>query len=70
MEGAAELFTPAFADYLVRLHDQFTPRIRALRDKRAEVLTRALNHGIMPTHASVSDANTGDWRVPRCPRNC
>ncbi|PYM04190.1 MAG: hypothetical protein DMD82_15165 [Candidatus Rokuibacteriota bacterium] len=67
VEGAAQLFTPALADYLVRLHDQFTPRIRALRGARAEVLTRALDHGSMPTHAPVSDANTGDWRVPPVP---
>jgi malate synthase len=67
VEGAALLFTPAFADYLVRLHDEFAPRVRALRDKRAEVLTRALNHGIPPTHPPVSEANTGAWQVPPVP---
>jgi malate synthase len=67
VEGADALFTPAFADYLVRLHDEFTPRIRVLRDRRAEVLARALHQGIMPAHPPVSEANTGDWRVPPVP---
>ncbi|MBI3628569.1 MAG: hypothetical protein HY217_03115 [Candidatus Rokubacteria bacterium] len=67
VEGAEALFTPAFAEYLVRLHDEFAPRIRVLRNKRAEVLTRALNHGIMPTHPPVSEANTGAWQVPPVP---
>jgi malate synthase len=42
VEGAAELFTPVFVEYMVRLHDQFTPRIHTLRAKRAEVLKKAL----------------------------
>ncbi len=67
VEGADKLFTPAFGDYLVRLHDRFTPPIRVLRDRRAEMLTRALNHGVMPTHPPASEANTGDWRVPPVP---
>ena len=28
VEGAAELFTPQFIEYLVLLHDRFTPRVR------------------------------------------
>ncbi len=67
VEGAAELFTPAFADYLVHLHDEFSIRVRALRDRRAEVLTRALTHGIPPTDPPASEARTGDWRVAAVP---
>src|SRR5438105_1130241 len=67
VEGAAELFTPAFADYLVRLHDEFATRVRALRDRRAEVLTRALTHGTPPTDPPASEARTGDWRVAPVP---
>ena len=67
VEGAAELFTPAFADYLVRLHDEFATRVRALRDRRAEVLTRALTHGIPPTDPPASEARTGNWRVAPVP---
>src|SRR5256886_83658 len=67
VEGAAELFTPAFADYLIRLHDEFATRVRALRDRRAEVLTRALTHGIPPTDPPASEARTGNWRVAPVP---
>ena len=42
VEGADALFTPEFVEYVVRLHDEFTPRVRALMAKRAEVLARAL----------------------------
>jgi malate synthase len=67
VEGAAELFTPAFVEYLVRLHEQFTPRIHELRAKRAEVLTLAHTRGILPTHLPVSHINTGDWQIPPIP---
>jgi malate synthase len=67
VEGAAELFTPAFIDYLLRLHDEFTPRIHTLRAKRAEVLRRAHEEGMMPTHLPTSEINTGDWQVPPVP---
>src|SRR5438105_9756087 len=67
VEGAAELFTPAFADYLVRLHDEFATRVRALRDRRATVRTRARSHGVPPAHPPASEARTGDWRVAPVP---
>ena len=66
-EGADELFSAAFLDYLVRLHEAFAPRLDALRVRRAEVLRRALEDGVLPTHLPVSDVNTGDWRVPPVP---
>jgi malate synthase len=69
IEGAAELFTPAFVEYLVRLHDEFTPRIHALRAKRADVLRRAHEQGIMPTYLPTSESNTGDWQVPPVPQD-
>jgi malate synthase len=67
VEGAPELFTPAFVEYLVRLHEQFTPGIHVLRAKRAEVLKKALAQGILPTYPPVSEINTGDWKVPPVP---
>jgi malate synthase len=67
VEGAAELFTTAFIDYLVHLHDAFTPRIRVLRAKRAEMLKAAHEQGIMPTHLPRSAINTGDWQIPPVP---
>jgi len=41
--GATELFTPSFVDYLVFLHQRFTPQIHRLRQQRAAVLERALH---------------------------
>jgi malate synthase len=67
IEGAAELFTPEFADYLVALHDRFTPRVYALRAKRAEVLEKALRHGSGPAHLPKSEINTSNWKVPPVP---
>lgn len=65
--GAAELFSAAFLDYLVHLHEEFAPRIKALRARRANVLRRALEDGVLPTHPPVSDINTGNWQVPPVP---
>jgi len=69
VEGAAELFTPAFLDYVLRLHEAFTPRIHALRAKRADMLKQAHDHGIMPAHLPKSAINTGDWKVPPVPED-
>jgi malate synthase len=67
--GAAELFSDAFLHYLVHLHEKFAPRIQTLRASRAEVLRRALQDGVLPTHPPVSDINTGDWQVPPVPED-
>ncbi|HEY3066573.1 MAG TPA: hypothetical protein VGL09_12320 [Methylomirabilota bacterium] len=67
VEHAAQLFTPAFLDAVVALHDRFTARVHTLRAKRAEVLRRALQDGVQPTHPPVSAINTGDWKVPPVP---
>jgi malate synthase len=67
VEGAAQLFTPAFLDYLVALHDGFTSRVGALRARRADVLARALHQRALPTHPPVSAINRGDWTVPAVP---
>ena len=69
VEGAAELFTPAFVQYLVRLHEEFAPRVHDLRAKRAEVLKRAHERGILPTYPAPSHINSGDWRVPSVPED-
>ncbi|HXJ85125.1 MAG TPA: hypothetical protein VMS64_41340 [Candidatus Methylomirabilis sp.] len=66
-EGAAQLFTPPFLDYLVRLHDEFTPRVRILRAARAAVLERALRHGALPAPLPPSPATTSSWTVPPVP---
>ncbi len=67
VEGAAEVFTPAFLDYLVALHDALGGRIRDLLARRAEALRRALIEGRLPTHPPASAATTGDWKVPPVP---
>ncbi|HKW96016.1 MAG TPA: hypothetical protein VJX92_29270 [Methylomirabilota bacterium] len=67
VEGAAALFTADFIDYLVGLHDEFTPRAHALRAKRDERLERALKQGRLPGPPPASAATTGTWRVPPVP---
>jgi len=66
-EDAARLFTPAFCEYLVLLHDTLGARALELRVQRAEILRAALNQQVMPGHPPVSAANIGDWRVPAVP---
>ena len=66
-EDAARLFTPAFCEYLVLLHDTLGARALELRVQRAEIQRAALNQQVMPGHPPVSAANIGDWRVPAVP---
>ena len=67
VDGADALFTPPFKEYLVRMHDDFTPRVLALRAKRDEVLRRALERGIQPGPPPRNAAVAGDWQVPPVP---
>ena len=67
VDGAAELFTPAFVQYLTALHDRFGARVHQLREKRMEVLRDALERGVMPSHPPRTAINTGDWQVPPVP---
>jgi malate synthase len=67
VEGADALFTPAFVDYLLALHDALAPRIETLMGHRAEALRRALTQGALPGHPPPGPARTGDWKVPPVP---
>src|SRR5262245_6108017 len=67
VEGAAALFTPEFLDYLVSMHDEFAPRVQAIRRTRDEVLRRALERGEMPAPLPASDVTSGSWQVPPVP---
>jgi malate synthase len=67
VEGAGRLFTPAFMDYLVLLHDRLAARALELRAKRDEVLRRALGRHAMPAHPPATEANTGSWQVEPVP---
>ena len=67
VEGAAALFTPAFCEYLTRLHDHLDARAHQLRHRRLAVLERALRQHTLPTHPAASPANSGSWQVPSMP---
>ena len=69
VEGADRLFTAEFCDYLAAMHDDFTPRVHALRRQRDAVLRRALEQGILPGPQPASAATTGDWKVPPVPED-
>jgi len=66
VEGAADLFTPDFVRFLTHLNGKFTPAIRELRRKRAEVLKRA-HAGDQPRQLPLSGAAAGEWRVAGLP---
>ena len=67
VDGAAQLFTPAFCDYVALLHDRLHARARALRATRLATLERALRQHIAPAHPPASEATTGSWQVPAVP---
>jgi malate synthase len=67
VEGAAQLFTPAFCEYLALLHDRLDARARQLRAVRLAGLERALKQHVPPAHLPPSEATTGAWRVPPVP---
>ena len=69
VDGADDVFTAEFLEYFVAAHDKFVGRIHDLRAKRAEVLRRALEDGVMPAHPPVSEINTTDWSVPPVPED-
>ena len=68
-EGISDLFTDEFIAFLVSLHDEFTDRIHQLRQKRREVLTKALNQGVLPDFLPSSEATTTNWMVPDVPED-
>ncbi|HWN89789.1 MAG TPA: hypothetical protein VNQ15_00185, partial [Verrucomicrobiae bacterium] len=69
VEGATQIFTPQFCAYLAAVHDDFTPRVHALRRQRDAVLRRAVEQSILPGPPPPSAATTGDWKVPPVPED-
>src|SRR5438876_1925362 len=69
VEGAKELFTPQFVEYLAFLHERFTHTIHRLRQQRAEVLQRALHEGVLPPYSPRTEITTGEWHVPPVPED-
>ena len=67
VEGASDVLTPEFIEYLAFMHDKFAPRISGLLTKRAEMLEQALKHNTMPAHPPVTEINTGEWAVSAVP---
>jgi malate synthase len=66
VDGAPQLFTPAFNAYLALLHDRLGARVQTLRAERAERLKRA-HAGQPPAPLPASAITTGDWKVPPVP---
>lgn len=66
VEGADDLLTPDFVDYLTEAHDRFAARVQDVRDKREALLREALDAGVMPTFLPDSAASA-DWQVPETP---
>ena len=65
VEGADELLTPDFLDYLTEAHDRFAARVQDVRAKREALLRKALD-GVMPTFLP-NTAASADWQVPETP---
>src|SRR6516225_69486 len=53
---------PGFMDFLLPLHERFTPLQQKLVAKRAEVL-QSSHRGIPPNYLPASGATTSDWRI-------
>ncbi len=57
-----------FLEFLLPLHQEFTPRQRVLAEKRQRVLALA-HEGFLPDHLPPSEATTGEWKI-ELPRWC
>jgi malate synthase len=59
---AARDLPKGFVEYLTSLHREFTPRARALNEKRAAALA-ASHQGKLPDYLPPSAATQKDWRI-------
>ena len=66
VEGAEDLLTPEFLEYVVEAYDKFADRVQEVRDKREALLRKALDEGDMPTFLPDTKADD-DWQVPDVP---
>ena len=53
VEGAEDLLTPEFLDYVVEAYDKFADRVQEVREKREALLRKALDEGVMPTSCPI-----------------
>ncbi|MFW6174809.1 MAG: hypothetical protein ACOC5K_03440, partial [Chloroflexota bacterium] len=67
VEGASEVFTQDFLDYMLALHDEFNDRVQEARRGRAALLEDALRNGKLPGPLPPSEATTTEWNVPDMP---
>ncbi len=51
-----------FADFILPIHQEFTPRQQALAAKRSEVLGNS-KKGILPHYLAASQANESKWKI-------
>src|SRR5262245_2379227 len=68
-EGARELFTPEFCEYLAGCHDAFAPRLVELRRAREEVLRRAHSSGIETVPRTKPQVAEASWQVATVPED-
>jgi malate synthase len=66
VEGADRLFTPAFNELLIALHDRLHTRALKLRAERTRMLADA-HAGRQPAPLPPSEATTASWNVPSVP---
>jgi malate synthase len=59
---ASTVISRGFLQFLLPLHEEFSPRQQALAAKRESVLEMA-HRGVMPNHLPASEAVTGEWRI-------
>jgi malate synthase len=69
VEGASELFTPDFCEYLAGCHDAFAPRLAELRRAREEVLRRAHASGIETVPRTKPQVSEANWQVAPVPED-
>ncbi len=69
IQGADELFTEPYLNYLIHLHDKFSDQIQILRKERLNNLQKAHKHGLETLKLPISEINTQDWHVDTVPED-
>ena len=67
VEGADEIFSPEFSNYLLGLHAEFTTRAHRLRLDRMKVLKRAVVDNELPSRSGSDESTSAAWTVPEVP---
>ena len=69
IQGADELFTEPYLNYLIHLHDKFSDQIQILRKERLTNLQKAHENGLETLKLPISEINTQDWHVDSVPED-